>query len=199
MWIPAKLECDIDVLTLSDAMTFYADAEWLKRHPEAPNLQREFVLPVETLLRDAIVAFSGGYDQSGRQQGLADLILFEIARASKLPMFLALPSDKRSSLVANMILAEPNSKMTVKEYAAAAQTSVRTLSRLFPGETGQTFDQWRQHARILTALEILSGEKMRIESVSQLLGYSNSASFCCAFRRVIGDSPLQFQQRLAQV
>lgn len=196
IWLPADYIYAIDVLVLSNAMTLYVDATLLKLHSEASRLQREFVFSVEPLLRNAVVALAVENGEERRLEQLIDLILFEVSRANTLPMFLCMPQDQRARVVAEMILAKPEAKTKAKEFAAVAGTSVRTLARLFPIETGQTFEHWRQQARILAALEILSNQKIRIDRLSSLLGYSSSASFCCAFRRVMGTTPTQVQQKM---
>ncbi|MET1045507.1 MAG: hypothetical protein ABWX70_02225 [Hyphomicrobium sp.] len=47
-------------------------------------------------------------------------------------------------------------RLNVDELASRAATSVRTLSRLFPVETGLTFKFCRQRARILQAMDWLA-------------------------------------------
>ena len=65
---------------------------------------------------------------------------------------------------------------------------MRTVTRLFPSETGFTFKEWRQRARIMLALELL-GEGMTIKQISARLGFSSVAAFSYAFRQVLGMQP----------
>jgi AraC-like DNA-binding protein len=68
---------------------------------------------------------------------------------------------------------------------------VKTIQRLFVKETGMTFGQWRQQARLLRALELLAvGEK--VIDVALALGYESPSAFAAMFRKQFGQTPSQF-------
>ena len=68
---------------------------------------------------------------------------------------------------------------------------VKTIQRLFMKETGMTFGQWRQQARLLRALELLAdGEK--IIDIALRLGYDSPGAFATMFRKHFGQTPSQF-------
>ena len=65
------------------------------------------------------------------------------------------------------------------------------IQRLFRRETGLTFGQWRQQARLLLALErIAVGEK--IIDVAFELGYESPSAFTSMFTTQFGKTPSQF-------
>ena len=67
----------------------------------------------------------------------------------------------------------------------------KTIQRLFRKETGMTFGQWRQQARLMQALErIALGE--RIVDVAATLGYDSPSAFASMFKRQFGITPSQF-------
>ncbi|MNH36152.1 Regulatory protein SoxS [compost metagenome] len=67
----------------------------------------------------------------------------------------------------------------------------KTIQRLFRKETGMTFGQWRQQARLMQALErIALGE--RIIDVAGALGYDSPSAFASMFKRQFGTTPSQF-------
>ena len=67
----------------------------------------------------------------------------------------------------------------------------KTIQRLFRKETGMTFGQWRQQARLMQALErIALGE--RIIDVAGTLGYDSPSAFASMFKRQFGITPSQF-------
>ncbi|WP_315984086.1 helix-turn-helix domain-containing protein [Aliamphritea spongicola] len=71
--------------------------------------------------------------------------------------------------------------------------SERTLARRFHKETGMTFGQWRQQARLLEALSrIASGQP--IASIAQDLGYSSQSAFISMFRKALGKTPTRYFQ-----
>lgn len=67
----------------------------------------------------------------------------------------------------------------------------RTLSRRFVSETGFTFTQWRQQARVLRALERLA-DGVTVTAVALDLGYDNVSAFIDMFRRTLGTTPGQY-------
>jgi AraC-like DNA-binding protein len=67
----------------------------------------------------------------------------------------------------------------------------KTIHRLFSRETGMTFGQWRQQARLLFALERLAqGE--RIIDVALDSGYASQSAFTAMFRKHFGMPPSAF-------
>ena len=69
--------------------------------------------------------------------------------------------------------------------------TAKTIHRLFAKETGMTFGQWRQQARLLFALERLArGE--RIIDVAIDSGYASQSAFTAMFRKHFGMPPSAF-------
>jgi len=62
------------------------------------------------------------------------------------------------------------------------------LARLFLTETGMTFRQWQQQARLLDGLmRLAQGES--VTSVALEVGYENPSAFIAMFRRTLGVTP----------
>ena len=102
-----------------------------------------------------------------------------------------MPSDPRLVRIANAILAQPENGRALDEWAKWAAISSRTLRRLMRAETGLSFAQWRQQARLAHALEMLArGEPVGV--VSDALGYAAPSNFITMFRRAFGDSPAHY-------
>lgn len=74
----------------------------------------------------------------------------------------AKPTDPRARRVAELALEDIQGHRGIDDLAMEADASARTISRIFASETDLTFKRWRQRARILAALEILSGEQIQI-------------------------------------
>ncbi|MFP3561286.1 AraC family transcriptional regulator, partial [Paraburkholderia sp. SIMBA_049] len=81
------------------------------------------------------------------------VLLDEMRRAPHEPLHLPMPRDRRLLRIANAILGQPHDSRTLDAWAEWAGLSARTLSRLFVAETGTSFAQWRQQARLTHALE----------------------------------------------
>ncbi|WP_250862658.1 AraC family transcriptional regulator, partial [Caballeronia sp. INML3] len=60
----------------------------------------------------------------------------------------------------------------LEEWAAWAGVSSRTLSRRFIADTGLTFAQWRQQARMLRSLERVA-DGAPVTTIALELGYEN--------------------------
>ena len=83
--------------------------------------------------------------------------------------------------------------MGLDVIAAGAATSIRTLSRLFPTETGLTLKAWRQRSRIVRTMERLARGDPPAQ-VAREAGFASTAAFSCAFRQVTAMTPTTFSR-----
>ncbi|OPH59084.1 AraC family transcriptional regulator [Paenibacillus ferrarius] len=152
------------------------------------------VINVSDLMRALVQRTVSWGDQDilePEQERLVAVLLDEIRRAPLEPLHLPMPADPRLLRIADMILKQPEDNRTLNEWATWAALSPRTLHRLILAETGLTFNQWRQQARLTHALEMLAqGESVGM--VADALGYGTPSSFIAMFRRAFGDSPLHY-------
>ena len=79
----------------------------------------------------------------------------------------------------------------LEEWAADAGASARTVTRLFPQETGFSFTEWRQQARLMRALELLSAGQP-VTAIAFELGYETVSAFIALFRRHFGVTPARY-------
>lgn len=149
------------------------------------------VISVSPLLREVVVALCAeGADwlRPDRAGHLAAITLDEIQRATALPFDLPLPVDPRLRRVTSAILASLNDRRTLTDWSMDAGASERTLGRLFVRETGLTFAQWRQQARLIDAYASLSmGAKPA--ATARAAGYASPPAFGAAFRAFFGCTP----------
>jgi len=136
-------------------------------------------------------------DNPQRLQRLLQVMVDEIRLADRALSQLIFPADTRAKQVAQKILTAAEGQLAQTVLAQQAGLSVRTLSRLFVQQTGLTFSQWRQKARMIMALEPLLGGKP-VSQVAQLSGYENVSAFIAVFRRFMGMTPGQFQSMAGQ-
>jgi len=151
------------------------------------------VITVSPLLREVILAARAeplNWDLSGRGHHLAELALDEIARATALPLGLAMPRDERLRLAVAALRAHPGDTRGLEGLASIAGASSRTLARLFRAETGLSFRQWRQHARMTEAMGALSTGASPARAAA-VTGYANQPAFGAAFRALFGMTPGQ--------
>jgi AraC-like DNA-binding protein len=195
VWLPPQIEHAVDVLADIEMRALLVPSAWVAKHPEASRLEREFVVTVGPLLREAIL---GAFKENSHPQRidlLVDIALFELIEDEDAATFVPLPIDSRALRVANMVLADPAGNQELELLAHAAGASARTITRLFPAETNLTFKEWRQRARIMAAVEALGSGRMSIKQLSVQLGFSSVAAFGHAFRQVMGMTPGEMMRR----
>lgn len=122
------------------------------------------------------------------QSRIAQVILDEIAGLPQEPFGLPLPRDPRLLRIAQALADSPDDNRLLEHWAQWAGVSPRTLARRFVAETGFTFSQWRQRARLLRALELLAAHAP-VTRVALDLGYENVSAFIAMFRRTFGTTP----------
>ncbi|QNP47247.1 AraC family transcriptional regulator [Diaphorobacter aerolatus] len=130
--------------------------------------------------------------QSGTRDGrLMRLVLDELRGLPVLPLHLHLPTDARLLQICEHLQRRLDDDSTLSDWAERLAIDVKTIQRLFTRETGMTFGQWRQQARLLRALELLaSGQK--VIDVALALGYESPSAFATMFKKQFGQTPSQF-------
>lgn len=191
VWIPAGITHRLDVLSGAEMRLLHWHPDALRRWAPALPLDREFALRVSPLLRELTQAAFAPDTDADKQLLIGQLILHELNAVVDAPTYLPLPTSLVGQRVAQLALTDTGLALTTPDLAAGAATSVRTLSRLFPAETGLTFRAWRQRARIVRAIDHLARGKT-IAQAAGLAGFSSTAAFSYAFRQVTGGTPSGF-------
>jgi AraC-like DNA-binding protein len=157
-------------------------------------LEREFVFHVTPLIRGLVFRLFETKRESRKAATIADLILHEVAEAPTASLYLPLPVSEIGKRVANLVFDDIANHLDIDVIADRAATSSRTISRLFPLETGITFRSWRQRARIIAAIDGLSSGHP-VSVVASRTGFATAAAFTFAFRHVTGVTPNMYQER----
>jgi len=87
-----------------------------------------------------------------------------------------------------------NAEVSADTVAAEFGMSRRTLHRRL-SETGTTFNTLRESIVINVAKESLSKTSVSITELAQTLGYSDSSAFDRAFKRLVGQRPLEYRKQ----
>jgi len=149
------------------------------------------ISPLLSELIKASVNFTGPFAEDSRESRIMRLILDEISVLPTLPLKLLQPSDPRLLAICTALQQRPDDPSTVADWGQHLGIDEKTIQRLFRKETGMTFGQWRQQARLMQALErIALGE--RIIDVAGTLGYDSPSAFASMFKRQFGTTPSQF-------
>ena len=194
VWVPAGVPHRVEVLTDAELWMVHwqpsAARDWAP--PTLPG--RAFALRVTPLLRSLLAAAFAADTGPEKAELVVRLMLHELTETADAPTFLPLPTSAVGRRVADLAFADHQNRLDVGELASRAATSVRTVSRLFPAETGLTFKAWRQRARIVHAIDRLA-RGSAITRVSAETGFASTAAFSCAFKQVTAMTPTTFLGR----
>jgi AraC-like DNA-binding protein len=191
-WMPPNEPHKVSISGAMSGWSVLIAPEASRQLPDKPC-----VIGISELLR-ALVRRAVTWSEQTRlqveQENMIVVLLDEIRRAPREPLHLAMPADRRLLRIATAILEAPHDTRTLQQWAEWGGLSASTLSRLFQTETGNSFAQWRQQARLTHALERLArGEP--VANVADALGYASPSNFITMFRRCFGDSPAHYFAR----
>ncbi|VWC34734.1 AraC family transcriptional regulator [Burkholderia aenigmatica] len=158
--------------------------------PDTPRAIRTTPLLHEAVQR---AASWDDADLDAAQTRIADVILDEIASSEVEALGLVRPQDPRLIKITDALAADLADNRRLEEWAEWAGISARTMSRRFVAETGLTFAQWRQQARLLRALERIA-DGAPVTTIALDLGYDNVSAFIDMFRRALGTTPGRYME-----
>lgn len=152
------------------------------------------VFPVSGLLRESVLR-AASWDAkdhlSPAQQRILTVIVDEIASLPQRDFVLAMPTDRRLLKVASALLDTPGDTRSMQDWATWAGIAPRSMTRHFVDETGISFSDWRQRARLMRALELLAAGTT-VTAIALELGYDSLSAFIAMFKRHFGVPPSQF-------
>jgi CheY-like chemotaxis protein len=85
--------------------------------------------------------------------------------------------------------------ISLQAFALEHSVSLAYFSRLFKEQVGMTFSEFLIRVRIEKAKELLAGQALRIGDIGMLVGYDDPKYFGQIFRKVAGESPLDYQRK----
>lgn len=186
LWMPAGETHQLRMVGDVQVRTVYI-------RPDArPDLPTECqVVGISPLLRELILAsieVARPYPPDSRDGRLMELLLDEVALLPSLPLRLPQPTDPDLLTICRSLSDAPDDTSTLGDWAGQLGVDAKTIQRRFARQTGMTFGQWRQQARLLAALEQLAGGA-KVVDVALNLGYNSPSAFATMFKRQFGASP----------
>lgn len=189
IWMPAGRVHWIRCIGAVNMRSVYVRPE---AAPQLPGHSQ--AVGISPLLRELILAAMAvrpPYADESRDGRLMRLLLDELQALPVLPLHLPQPADPRLRRICTQLLDHPDDDATLVDWAERLGVDAKTVQRLFSRETGMTFGQWRQQARLLHGLEKLaSGDK--VVDVALALGYESPSAFATMFKRQFGQTPSAF-------
>lgn len=145
------------------------------------------------LAREVLLALTGPRDHDRFASArLRRVLVDQLQEAREQPLQLPEPHDDRLRALARVLYENPADNNSLAELGQAVGASARTLSRLFRGELGMTFYEWRTQLRIYHALVLLA-DGQDTTHVAHACGWANPSSFTAAFTNIIGTTPGRFR------
>ena len=183
IWMPAQTWHEHRAYGASIIHTVGFDLASPPPLPDAPA-----IVSVTALLRELLVALTEpGLSQT--EVGRIRAVLSDrLHRAAQDSISLPAPHDPRLARACAIALEKLADPMPLSALAESAQTTERTLSRLFRAEMGMTYPQWRSQARALHAM-ILLAQGQSVTDTAGLCGWSTTSAFIDSFRRALGQTP----------
>ena len=145
------------------------------------------------LLREAVArasSWSGAPLDEARLR-IANVILDEVRTLPRESLGLPMPRDARLLRIARELADHLDDSRSLADWAAWAGVSPRTLTRRFVAETGFSFSDWRQRARLMCALELLAADTP-VTTIALELGYDTVSAFIAMFKRHFGVTPSRY-------
>ena len=194
IWLPPLVAHEGLNRLESHHCSFYVSPRLSDRLPPEPC-----ALTVSPLLRSLMEHLRDqppALTPSDEQQRLMLVLLDQLANASRANSYLPHSSDSLLGPVLDALHAQPGDNRTLAEFARAANTTERTLSRRCERDLGMSLTEWRQRLRVVRALPLLeAGEK--VEALALDLGYGSASAFIAMFRRLMGVTPDEFRKGAA--
>jgi AraC-like DNA-binding protein len=87
--------------------------------------------------------------------------------------------------------------LDLEQLAAVAGLSKYHFHRLFAATYGRTPAAYLSERRIERAQDLLRATNLTVTEICHAVGFTSLGSFSSTFRRIVGESPSDFQQRYA--
>ena len=107
--------------------------------------------------------------------------------------------DSRMQMIMQYIMANLDQEISLNELAADMYVSPSTLSRIFKKNTGMYFADYVLQLRVQSSLGLLSFSERTITQIAMTCGFSNSAAFNRAFRKVMNQTPSEYREQYRSI
>ena len=187
LWIAPAVAHSVLMLSDTSMRTIYFAST-----AALPNSTVHMVRPT-ALLRELILALFEPTFGAGAHAQIVALLLRLVHSTKTPPNHLPLPTNPVLLNAAQWVMANRLWNMPLTAIAAKAHMTERSFTRHFSADVGISFRDWRQRARIATALDrVVAGEP--IKSIAHLSGFATASAFVAAFKQMMACTPTQFTQ-----
>ncbi|MCI6888251.1 MAG: response regulator [Lachnospiraceae bacterium] len=89
--------------------------------------------------------------------------------------------------------------ITISTVARDLEISEGYLSRMFKKETDYTFTNYLIYYRLRLAMTLLKDPRVKVYEAADQTGYSDTAYFSAQFKKIVGLSPSEYQNRYGRI
>ncbi|MGF1733769.1 helix-turn-helix domain-containing protein [Photobacterium satsumensis] len=193
IWIPEGIEHKVISNGAAQMRSLYIDTTSLP----GKEWKQPRVCSITPLVRELTLQFCElptDYNITSADGRLAQVLIDQIACLPPAATQLTIPSDKRLATLADLLQVHPEEPRDIEKLGELVGLSGRSVSRLFKQQTGLTFQQWRQRARLLEALNRLESGTP-VTRVSLECGYDSVSAFVSIFKKQFGVTPGKYLRK----
>ena len=195
VWIPAGVEHSSTLTHVKAVSVFFDPAMGL------PAGDRVRVLAAAPVIREMILHARRWPISRGSSDAETDVFFAALANLivewldHETP--LCLPTGRDPLVQAAMkYTTDRLSDVTLGEVCRAIGASERTLRRAFFADTGLSWRQYLQSARLMKAVALLAEGNQNLLSIALSVGFESASAFTRAFGRYTGESPIAYRRRV---
>ena len=134
-----------------------------------------------------------------RIQGQEEALESKAAKERDMPVFRLNPvkntKNKYVEQAVQLIREHFREDINISTVAGELEISEGYLSRVFKKETDYTFTSYLTRYRMKKAMSLLKDCRVKVYEVAEQVGYSDTAYFSAQFKKLIGISPSEYQDR----
>uniref|UniRef100_A6W3J4 Helix-turn-helix-domain containing protein AraC type n=1 Tax=Marinomonas sp. (strain MWYL1) TaxID=400668 RepID=A6W3J4_MARMS len=189
VWIPSNVMHRNQISPNADVCMLFVDSTNLAL-PEITC-----TLTITPFVRELILHLhtQQDYEKTDPATGrLVDVLLDQLIQLEREEFDFPIPDEPTLNRLALELIARPNEKRTLGEWASDFAMSERTLARMIKRHVQLTFGQWRSQLHIVLALQKLA-INLPIQTISEELGYDSVSAFITFFKKALGKSPRQYR------
>jgi AraC-like DNA-binding protein len=186
IWVPPNVHHEVYSHGPVTARILFVDPTYVDPLPARSGTVKVSDLLTELVLHAA--DYGNDYTPDSPAARVAHVLLDELAALEVAPLLLPLSKEPRLARVMEKLIEEPSAGKNIETVAKEAGASPRTLARLFRGETGMSFSQWRTRLVLVQSIDRLA-RGASVTEVAVDSGYGSVSSFVYMFRSNLGVSP----------
>ena len=138
------------------------------------------------------------YKQLVRASALMHEMLSSIWLLSDIPEKTSGDVETRIARTIEVMKENPGSRMSIREFAAAANMSQMYFGEKFRHYTRQNPRSYFTRVKMEKASELLATTAMKVEHVAQAVGFDDAFYFSRVFKGIIGETPSGYRERARQ-